>query len=226
MKDGWRLWPLACLLLLLFQASCTMPRDPENTTETVRHHVMFVGVSENPPWVTRGDDDTPGGIEVRLVQQFARQIDAEVEWQWGTVAQHLEALHQFELHMAIGGLTTTTPGSAMVAMTQPYYVSEIIVALPPGVPAAQRLDGAQLAVVRGAALADIVRDNGAEPVFFSDWQDLDKPAAVPAWQAQERHLRPTTISLDRLQYAMAVPPGENRWLTELEKFLMQQSVTP
>lgn len=225
MKDRWRGWLFVLVLLFLLQAGCSLPHDPRNTTEMVRNNVMVVGVSENPPWVVRSED-TPQGIEVQLVEQFAQQMNAEVEWQWGSLAQLLEALHQHELHLVIGGLTTTTPGTRVAGLTQPYYESQIIVALPAGVAPLDDLSGARIGVVRGTALADDVRDEGAEPVFFSDWQDIDLPAAVPSWQTEEWHLAPSNITLRTVRHTMAVPPGENRWLTELEMFLMQQSVNP
>lgn len=223
MKKAWRMGQIIFLLLLL--AGCTWPRDPMNTTETVRNNVMVVGLSENPPWVMH-TGETPGGIEVELVKRFARQMNAQIEWKWGSLAEHLDALHQYELHLVIGGLTTTSPGSTGVGLTQSYYQSEIIVALPPGVSAPTTLNETPLGVVRGTAVADTVRNDGAEPVFFSDWQDLDLPAAVPSWQVEEWHLEPTDIRLDTRHHVMAVPPGENQWLTELETFLMQQSVNP
>lgn len=209
-------------LFCLFLAACsTWPHDPRGTTETVRGGVMVVGVSENPPWVTR-DGDTPGGVEVDLVRQFAAEMDAEIDWQWGSLSEHLAALHQFELHLAIGGLTQSSPGSGEAGLTQPYYETDVVVGLPPGVPAPARLDDTPIGVVRGTAVADYVRQAGADPLLLADPAQIDLPTAVPAWQLDDLRLSPTPFTLHTLRHVMAVPPGENRWLVELEGFLQRQ----
>ncbi len=117
-------------LILLLLGGCTLPHAPKGTTDDVRNDVMVVGVSENPPWVTRSAD-TPGGVEVELVQVLAQQMDADVEWESGTLTEHLEALHQLKLHLAAGDLIKGTPGSKEVGLTQPFFeTSDVVGTLP------------------------------------------------------------------------------------------------
>ena len=71
-----------CPLLLLaavLAVGCQYPRDPEGTLDRVRGGVMRVGVTHVDPWV-KLDGGTPSGVEVELLERFARTIDAEVEW--------------------------------------------------------------------------------------------------------------------------------------------------
>lgn len=205
--------------LILLLAGCVWPHDPENTTETVQNdHVMFVGVSENPPWVTRMNE-TPGGVEVTLVQAFAEEMDAEIEWQWGSMSEHLEALAHYELDLAIGGLTAAAPGVREVGQTQPFYESRIVVGIPENYHEPVALDDAPVGVIRGTAVAAYVQEAGARPIFLADAAHIDRPTAVPHWQLDDLDLENSGQTLHTLQHVMAVPPGENRWLTELETFL-------
>lgn len=215
-----RLLKVVLLGTLVFLVGCTWPRDPKNTTETVRGGVMVVGLSENPPWVTRRGD-APGGVEVRLIEAFAELIDAEIEWRWGSMTEHLAALAQYELHLVIGGLTTSSPGIHTVAATQPFYETRIVIGVPPGQAVPSDLDGTSVAVIRGTAVSDYVRSTGADPHPFSSASQIDRPAAVPHWQLDDLELDASGITLHTLRHVMAVPPGENQWLTALETFLNQ-----
>ena len=102
------------LLLALLLVACTIPQDPENTTELVRDRVLRVGVTENSPWVVR-NGETPSGVEVELVRTFAERMNADVEWHWGIPDENLEALTRYELHLVIGGLTQASPWRREVA---------------------------------------------------------------------------------------------------------------
>ena len=208
-------------LILFLLVSCTWPHDPMSTTEAVRDNVMIVGIAENPPWVTR-DGDEPGGVEVELVKQFAQQMNADIEWEWGSFTEHMEALHQYELHLAIGDLTESAPNTTEIGLTQPFYETRIVVGAPAGVGAPTDIDDIPIGVIRGTAVAEYVRDAGAEPVFLSGAAAIDRLTALPHWRLDDAQLEATGISLHTLRHVMAVPPGENRWLTELDKFLAAQ----
>lgn len=208
--------------LWLLLLGCTFPQDPRLTTERVQNHIMHVGVSENEPWVIHQDDGTPTGVEVDLVKTFADQMNADIEWHWGGMSEHLEALNQFELDLAIGGLTTSAPGTSAVGITQPYFETAVVIGVPAGIPSPQSLSDASIGVIRGTAVADYVRRQDAEPLFLSEEESIDMPVAVPHWRLDDLNLDRTEHSLHTLKHVMAVPPGENRWLTELEKFLFEQ----
>src|SRR3546814_2639302 len=72
--------------------------------------LMRVGVSENPSW-TMIDGATASGVEVDLVEAFAGELGARIEWVHGTEAELLAALERFELDLVVAGLTQDTPRS-------------------------------------------------------------------------------------------------------------------
>lgn len=209
------------LTLLVLLSACSIPQDPMDTSMKVRDEGMVVGLTENPPWVTR-DGDVPGGVEIELVEKFAEQMGVTVQWEWGSSSVLLEALDQFELHLVIGGLTRSATNGKGVGLTIPYYESKIVIAAPPGASMPENLDGADVGIVRGSAVADIVRDTGARLVFLSSADAIDGPTALPKWQADELNLISDGEELDTLYHVMAVPPGENGWLLALDNFLQSQ----
>src|SRR5687768_5519691 len=87
---------LLLLAVLVLGGGCGMPRDPEGTLERVRGGTLRVGVVERAPF-TRAEGQTPSGPEVELVQEFARTLEATVEWTVGTEAEVMEALKHREL---------------------------------------------------------------------------------------------------------------------------------
>jgi ABC-type amino acid transport substrate-binding protein len=96
-----------------------MPRDPEGTFDRVQGGTMRVGVSPQAPW-TELDGDQPGGIEVALLEKFADQVDAQIEWSTGAESELLRQLKTGGLDIVIGGLEKSTPWSKEVGLTRPY----------------------------------------------------------------------------------------------------------
>ena len=81
-----------CVLLValvggLSSAGCGLPRDPMGTLERVRGGEMRVGLVPNGPWTTGG----PSGVEVRLMESFARELGAETTYVEGTAPELLQA---------------------------------------------------------------------------------------------------------------------------------------
>src|SRR3546814_14334158 len=87
---------LRALILVLMVCGCDLPKDPEGTLDRVQGGVMRVGVSENPSW-TMIDGATASGVEVDLVEAFAGELGARIEWVHGTEAELLAALERFAL---------------------------------------------------------------------------------------------------------------------------------
>jgi ABC-type amino acid transport substrate-binding protein len=76
--------PLAaavCLAATLAACAGTdgFPRDPEGTLDRVRGGTVRVGVTDHRPWVDLSGD-RPIGVEVTLIERFARGLGARVEW--------------------------------------------------------------------------------------------------------------------------------------------------
>ncbi len=60
------------LAAALALGGCEYPRDPEGTLDRVRGGTLRVGISPSEPWVTLAENEPPAGVEVELVQEFAR----------------------------------------------------------------------------------------------------------------------------------------------------------
>lgn len=105
---------------LSFVLGCDLPRDPEGTLHRVRSGVVRVGVTPHGPWVETDAGKPPTGIEPALVEDFARQLDARVQWYRGSETQLIEALEAYELDLVVGGVTDDTLWSDRVGLSQPY----------------------------------------------------------------------------------------------------------
>lgn len=121
------------VVLALLLTACGIPRDPEGTLERVQGSSMRVGIAEHDPWTSLRDG--PSGIEVELVEAFARDLDAEIEWVEGAESEVLESIELGNLDLAIGGFTADDPWASRVSFIQPYYVlgeNQHVMAVPHG----------------------------------------------------------------------------------------------
>jgi len=120
MLESWRRATCVALLALaLGTAGCGLPRDPEGTLERVRAGTLRAGISARPPWAVleRGQ---AAGLEVELVEAFARHLAARVVWSAGAESELLERLERGELDVVVAGLTRGTPWAERVALSQPH----------------------------------------------------------------------------------------------------------
>lgn len=103
-------------------AGCAgIPVDPDGTLDRARGGTLRVGVSAHEPWtVVAGGERS--GVEVRLVEGFAADIAADIEWHDGGEEALMERLHAGGLDVVIGGLTQRSPWSSQAALTRPYVV--------------------------------------------------------------------------------------------------------
>lgn len=94
---------------------------------------MRVGIAERDPWTSLRDG--PSGIEVELVEAFARDLDAEIEWVQGAESELLERIEGDGLDLVIAGLTADNPWASRVSFIQPYFVlgdEQHVMAVPHG----------------------------------------------------------------------------------------------
>lgn len=112
----------ALLLLALTACSTTIPTDPDDTLDRVTGGILRVGVSPSPPWtdLPDGTGAEPTGTEVELVAEFARTIDAEVQWAAGGEEELIGQLERGKLDLVIGGLTAKSPWADKAALTYRY----------------------------------------------------------------------------------------------------------
>jgi polar amino acid transport system substrate-binding protein len=214
---------VTCLLALAL-AGCEFPADPEGTLERVRGGTLRVGVVHDPPWADTGGGGEPQGVEPELIRRFAESLDAEVEWHEGTESSLAAALGGFQLDVVVGGLTRTFPYPEDAAMTAPYVDTEVHIGLPPGAELPGSLGGVEVWVERGSEPAALLREeeDDAIPVPFDSLAEVDGIALLDSWEVEAIGYEDTDHILRDHEHAMAVPPGENAFMTELESFLLDR----
>jgi polar amino acid transport system substrate-binding protein len=213
---------LAALGLLL--GSCQYPRDPEETLDRVTDGTMYVGVIDEEPWVRLDPGREPQGVEPTLIREFAEQLDAEIEWVEGSEAELMEAMRGFQLDVIVGGLTRNSPYSKEVALTRPYVDTEIQFGVPPGEELPDDLDEVEIWVEQSSEAAALLQqeEGEANPIYFDSLSEVEGPALLDDYEIEAIGYERT----DRIQrddeHAMAVPMGENAFLVELERFLLDR----
>lgn len=212
--------PVAILALLLLTACEELPRDPQGSLAAAREGTLRVGVSENPPW-TRQDGQI-SGVEVELVKQFARELGARVSWIQAGHNELMSALELFELHLVIGGVTNKTPWRKKIGLSRPFFTNRFVVGSADG-KHLQSLEGRRVAAPQASQLAALVRERGAQVVEVRSLRNTGAGLVVaPVWQLQALGYKATDIEVYREKHVMAVPPGENRFLMRLDRFLHGQ----
>ena len=206
--------------LLLWGTGCGIPRDPEGTLERVREATMHVGVAPAHPFTQVTGDEPSGGIEVELIEDFAASLDADIEWVTGSEEELLSALEVRALDLVIGGFTSTNPWSSKVTFTHPYATTFATVGVPDPNDVDTDLTGLEVAVERGSELAGLLTKTDMRPVVVDDIATATGPAAVEDWMLDDLGLYATDVRLKESDHVMAVPLGENAWITELEEFLL------
>ncbi len=209
------------IVLALTLAACGIPRDPEGTLARVSGGIMRVGVTEAPPWVELGDA-SPDGIEVRLVERFAEEINAEIEWVNGPENENFGALRVRELDLVIGGLTTETPWSSEAGITHPYLTTAAVVAVPNDIDEPADIAGLEVGVEANSEIAGLLRKTDAQVVEVDDIEDHDGPVAIDNFLADDLDVVDTGVRLTESDHVFAVPIGENDWMTAVERFLLER----
>ena len=212
--------PVLGVCALLLVAGCaTPPEDPEGTLDRVRGGTMRVGITENDPWTLL---DGPSGVEVELVERFAEQLDADIEWTDGSEQDLFGALEAGSIDLVIGGLTSTNPYSKHATFTHPFHTSTVADGIPLG-STFEDIAGVEVAVEKSTEAAGLLRSKtDAVPVYVDDLSEAEgRPAAVDDWLLEDLGLQDSGVHLLESDHVMAVRFGENGWLVELEKFLLE-----
>jgi polar amino acid transport system substrate-binding protein len=213
---------LAAALVGLAAGGCQYPRDVEGTLDRVEGGTMRVGVSANEPWVIR-EGGSPRGVEPAIVRGFARTIDARIEWVPGDSEQLVEALANGQLDLVIAGLTRTSDHRRKVALTRPYVDTELLLAHPPGQSMPDEGHDVRIAVEehsQEAGLLDHKTDYGL--LELDSLAGIDRPALVWDYWLDDLKLESTGEDLIDEEHAMAVRFGENAFLVELERYLLER----
>jgi polar amino acid transport system substrate-binding protein len=212
---------VVAVLLAVGVTGCGIPRDPEGTLDRVRGGTLRAGITASQPW-TSLEGGRPGGVEVELVERFAQELGARVEWVDGSEAELIGALEVRELDLVVGGLTADTPWQSKAAITRSYATTRVVVAVPASQPLPGDIAGLRVAVEAGSEAAGILEEKtDAVPVRVPDVTQVKGSAvAVDEWLLDNLGLRDTGVHLSKAKHVMATPLGENAFLVRLERFLI------
>ncbi|HEX2374734.1 MAG TPA: transporter substrate-binding domain-containing protein [Actinomycetota bacterium] len=212
---------VAVALLAALAAGCGIPKDPESTLDRVRGGTLRAGITASEPWTTL-EGGRPGGVEVALVERFAEELGARVEWVDGSEADLIGALELRELDLVVGGLTADTPWQTKAAITRSYATTRVVVAVPASQPPPDDIAGLRVAVESGTDAAGILEDKtDAIAVRVPDVTQVSGSAvAIDEWLLADLDLRDTGVHLSKAKHVMATPMGENAFLVRLERFLI------
>jgi polar amino acid transport system substrate-binding protein len=216
-----RLAALVAAFVAVALAGCDVPRDPESTLDRVRGGTLRAGITASDPWTTL-EEGQPGGVEVELVERFAAELGARVEWTDGSEADLIGALEVRELDLVVGGLTADTPWQQKAAITRSYATTRVVVAVPASQPVPDDIAGLRVAVETGTDAAGILEDKtDAVAVRVPDVTKVQGSAvAVDEWLLDDLSLKDTGVHLTKSKHVMATPLGENAFLVRLERFLI------
>jgi hypothetical protein len=209
---------LACALAL---GSCQFPKDPEGTLNKVRDRgTMKVGVTHADPFVKLHERE-PDGVEVELMKEFADHLGVRIEWVEASESQLVELLAGTEIDVMLAGLDRQSPLQDEVGFTRPYANVEIVIAVPPDAETPD-VEGLDVLVKEDSEAAAIVeKETDADPIRVPSLTEADgRPVAVEDYLLDELGYRKTGHSLKETEHCLAVTLGENAWLTEIEKWLL------
>ncbi|MGH2807193.1 MAG: transporter substrate-binding domain-containing protein [Actinomycetota bacterium] len=212
---------IAVALCVCVPAACGLPRDPEGTLERVVGGTLRVGVAENPPWVVLSGPE-PSGVEVALVERFAAELDAEIEYFEGSVEELAAAVHVGELDLLIAGLEATSSLSSEIALTHPYHTTQLVIAAPENI---EDIAGVRVSVERGTEGAGLVEKQDAIPIQVDDITGVDGAVAIDNFLVDDLDLVDSGVRLLETDHVMATRHGENAFITRLERFLLEHKAT-
>lgn len=122
---------------LLAGCGLQVPSDPDGTLDRVTGAVMHAGASPDAGLVDVSGEDVAGPLP-ELVEAFAKEHDAEVEWTVGSEESLVIGLERGKLDIVIGGMTTATPWADRAAVSRGYPEipgsdgRDIVLLVPPG----------------------------------------------------------------------------------------------
>jgi polar amino acid transport system substrate-binding protein len=213
---------LALAIFLLCVGCASPPIDPEATLERVRGGTIRAGITHNPPWTIVGDQRM-SGVEVDLLEDLAKEIDAEIEWVDGSEEELFGALELGQLDVVVGGFTAENTWSKHAALTHPYHASQALVAVPVDQEVPDDIAGMRVAVEANTEAAGLLEKTDAVVEPVEDVKQVEGAVVVEDWLLDDLDLRETGVVLSETDHVMAVRFGENGWMVTLESFLLDHA---
>lgn len=191
------------------------PKDPEGTLKKARNGVLKVGI--NAPDTSNEVAMLHYQKNIDLVNRFAHQINARVQWVQGNESDIAKLLEEYELHMAIGSYTSNTPFSQTVGNSKPYDTVTWRIASFPRDPIPNNIKDKEVLTTSRIAAA-YIKKKGGKPVL-ANFLTPGYAIAVTDEQLALLNAQATDIILHKEKYVVLIPKGENGFLFELEKFI-------
>jgi hypothetical protein len=112
---------LAAAVTAVVLAGCgvQIPTDPDGSLDRITGGVLRVGASPSGELVVVSGDRVTGPL-AELVETFAEERDARVEWTVDSEEDLVDELTSGDLDLAIGGMTDATPWAESVSVTRGY----------------------------------------------------------------------------------------------------------
>ena len=126
---------------------------------------LKVGMAEYFPWMTKGADGKPEGLEVEIAERLAADLGVQLEVVTIPFDSLVDRLAARQVDMVASNLSITPERALKVAFTQPYGVSEIRPVLrrdrfpEDANPDALNADGVTIGVTAGTTSADAAADH-------------------------------------------------------------------
>jgi polar amino acid transport system substrate-binding protein len=212
---------IALSTIITFLDKIHFPKDAEDSLEKIMNHTIRVGFTNASPWVYPADGK-PEGIEADIVANFAKTLNAKVDWVEGTEEQLYKALRRDEIDILIAGITDETLWHKEVGLTKPYIETEIVIGQPASPVLSNQkapVEGQWVAVKKGTDQGYHVRKMNAKPFYTTQLPATRMFSAAYEWQLQKWQLQNTGIVLEKESHVIGVPPGENALLLALDKYL-------
>ena len=115
---------LALTSAILVGCGVTIPSDPNGALARIQGSTLHAGASPSEGLVREGRDGTPRGFLVDLIEAFAEEQDATVDWTIDSEEMLVEMLESGELDVVVGGMTDQTPWTERAGVTRGYPAIE------------------------------------------------------------------------------------------------------
>jgi membrane-bound lytic murein transglycosylase MltF len=107
------------VLSLFCFASCSFPKDPENSYATAKSSGLKVGYVHHPPFSFKVSGE-PAGSEVEMINEFADEQGFEVHYVYGTESELIKKMENYNLHIMVGGFKKNTMWKERAGLSTTY----------------------------------------------------------------------------------------------------------
>lgn len=105
---------------LLAGCGVSIPNDPDGSLDRIDGGTLHAGASLSEGLIREADDGTPNGSLVDLVEDFAEERDATVDWTIDSEETLVGMLESGDLDVVVGGMTDQTPWTDRAGVTRGY----------------------------------------------------------------------------------------------------------